>query len=287
MSDVVGPLWRRRWMIAAIVVVSTVGTYLVSSQRADRYRAAASVLVQNTTVQGMLNQPLLTTPDRVVADQALLVESRPVAERVIARLGLEDSAGALLDDVTAAAVPNSNLVRVSAERSSAAGAAQVANAFVEEHVALTQSRLESEIDAAVSNVRRALRGLPAGAVQRARLRDDLGRLLAAKSVLPAQARQVDVATPGARVDPHPARDALFAAVISTLLAIALAYALEWYSPRSWPARETAATAPGAGERDRAAGGADPDHAPPIADEADHSAPIAEEADAGVPGGRPA
>ena len=100
-TDVLGPLWRRRWLIALIVVASTAATYLISSQRADRYRATASLLAQNTTVQALLNQSLLTTPDRVLADQALTVASRPVAQRVIAGLGLRESADALREDVVA------------------------------------------------------------------------------------------------------------------------------------------------------------------------------------------
>lgn len=232
LSDVTGPLWRRRWLILAIVVLSTAATYLVASQRADRYRATASVLLQQTTVQGLLGQPLITTPERVVADQALLIASRPVAERVIARLGLDETADGVLGDVTAAAIPGASLVRVTAERPSASGAAQVANTFVREHIALAREQLGADIDRAVTAARAQLRAVPAsaaGAEQRRVLREEIARLLAARAVIPAQARQVDVAAaPAAAVDERPERDALFAAIISALLAITLAYALEWY-----------------------------------------------------------
>ena len=64
LRTLVAPLWQRRWLILAIVIAATAGTYLASSLRADRYRAASTVLVQNSAVRGILNEPLLTSPER-------------------------------------------------------------------------------------------------------------------------------------------------------------------------------------------------------------------------------
>jgi capsular polysaccharide biosynthesis protein len=247
-GDLIGPLWRRRWLILAIVVVSTAGTFVVSSSRAESYRATARVLVQTSTVQGLLNQPPLTTPERAIADQALLVRSRPVAERVIARRGLDESADELLADVTSAPAPGSNVVSVTAERSSAAGAVDVADAFVAEFISLGLEQLKAEIDDSIAKARRELSGLratPANKMERQILRDGVARLSAAEAVLPPQGRQVDRAT-AVRVDNRPGRDALFAFVTSALFAITLAYALEW-----WSRRGTGVSEPAIGEPDPA------------------------------------
>jgi capsular polysaccharide biosynthesis protein len=229
--EVVDPLRRRKWLILSIVVLATLVTYVVSSSRSDRYRATSTVLVQNSTVQGILNEPPLTTPERASSDQAHLIASRSVAERVAERLGLRETPESLLDDVTATPLLGSNVVAVTAERRSGSSAAQVANAFATEFIALGRDQLKAEIDAAIAQARARLRTLPATPAnreQREILRDGVSRLAAAEALLPPQGRQVDPATsPRAPIDRRPGRDALFALIIASLLAVTLAYALEW------------------------------------------------------------
>ena len=225
----VAPLWQRRWLIVAIVVAATAGTYLVASLRADRYRATATVLVENAAVRGILNEPLLTSPERATADQALLITSLPVAERVVRELGLDESAAGLLQDVSAKEVTGSNVVTVTAERASGASAAQVADAFVRAHIAERSERLKKEIAAEITRARNRLADVPAtdaNAQERQILRDGIARLSIAESVSGAQDSQVSNAVvPTQPVDKKPERDALFALVISALLAPALAYGL--------------------------------------------------------------
>lgn len=226
------PLWQRKWLILLIVVASTAGTYVASSTRTQRFRASSAVLVQNSAVRGILNEPLLTSPERATADQAVLIASTPVAERVVRKLRLTDSPSGLLADVSAKEVTGSNVVTVTAERSSAAGAARLADAFVGEHISLRSELLRSEVRQEIGRARRRLVRLPATVAneqERQILRDGIARLSIAESVPSTQDRQVSAAVvPTGPVGTHPARDALFAFVISALLAAALSYALSYW-----------------------------------------------------------
>lgn len=232
--DLIDPLWQRKWLLLAIVAAAAVGTYALSSQRSERFRAASRVLVQGSAVQGVLAQQS-SSPDRDTADQAQLVTSRAVAQGVISKLRLRETPQDLVDTVTAVPAIDSNFVTVTAERKSAAGAALVANAFVQQYAKLRSSEIFKEIDAAVSDARRQLALLPpsvANAQQRQDLRDFVGRLQTARAVVPSQVRQVDPATPPPRAfSPRPRRDALFALVIAGLFAVALAFLLERFDHR--------------------------------------------------------
>jgi capsular exopolysaccharide synthesis family protein len=234
-SRVVGPLWQRRWLILAIVVLATAGAYVASSLRQDRFRAAATVLVESSTVSGILGQQPSVTPERDTANQAQLIVSRAVADAVVARLRLHETPEQLLQDVSAAAQVGSNFVTVTAERDGAAQAAQVANAFVSQYLAQRAAQVNAEIDSAVADARRQaalLPATPAGAQQRRELQAAIGRLQAGRTGTASQARSVDPATvPGSPFSPRPLRDALFAFVISLLFAIALVYALERFDRR--------------------------------------------------------
>jgi polysaccharide biosynthesis transport protein len=234
LRDLVSPIWRRRWLILAIVVVSTTATYVASSHQDKRYRAQTRVFVSASVIQAILNGPSGGT-DRDTQDQAQLMTSRPVAKAVIKRLRLAETPNALQSTVTATATTGSNFVLVSAERASGAQAADVANAFVKEYVVYRGERLQQDVDPAISQARAQLSKLPTGlasAQQRQDLRSRITQLESARDVAPSQARQTDPAVaPTQPFSPRPKRDALFGLIIALVLALALAFNLDRFDRR--------------------------------------------------------
>lgn len=235
LRDVVGPIWRRRWLVLAIVVASTVGTYVASSQSDKRYRSTTRVFAANSQVQTIVAGSASPATDRTTLDQARVLVSRPVTDAVREQLSLRESARELLKTVSATPDTGSNYVVVSATRGSPDEAAAVANTFVQNYRQFRGQQLGRELDAAIRRVRQQVAGLPPGgaaAQEQQSLQATIGQLQAARAVAPSQARQDDEATPPtAPSSPRPKRDALFAAGISLLLAVGLAFGLDRFDRR--------------------------------------------------------
>lgn len=234
-QDWVGPFWRRRWLILAIVALSTVGAYVLSAQREKRYVATSQVNVSNSSAQIAVSGTFLPPTDRDTQDQAQLLVSRRVSQRVGERLRLSELPQELVKSITVVPSKGSNFVSVTAERSSPRQAADVANAYVREYITSRRRQLEGDFTQAIRRLRGQLARLPqrdVTAQQRQDLQVTLRQLQAGRAVAPLQARQTVTATiPQAPVSPQPGRDALFALVISALMAVSLVIALERFDRR--------------------------------------------------------
>lgn len=234
LRDITSPVWRRKWLVLTIVVLSTTATYVASSRQEKHYRSETRVLVSASAIQTIVNGPSGGT-DRDTHDQAELMLSRPVLQGVIKRLDLPESPAGLLGTVTATATQGSNFVVVEAERASGDQAAKVANAVVAEYIAYRGERLVRDVDPVINSARRQLANLPkgdSGALQRESLRSRISQLQAARDLAPSQARQTDLATASSQpFSPRPKRDAFFGLIISLVLALALAFNLERFDRR--------------------------------------------------------
>lgn len=234
LRDFVGPVWRRRWLVLAIVILSTVATYTASGRKTDRYRATTQVFVASSNIAAILGGGDSTGTERTTLDQAKLLRSRPVTLAVKARLHLADSPAALAGSVTAFPSPGSNFVTVTAQRATGAEAAAVANTYAEEYIRYRAAQTRRDAQAAITRISAQIASLPRrGASQQRRdLTQVLGQLKASRSITPTLTRQTDPATaPSFPFSPRPKRDAVFAFAISILLAIALAFALERFDRR--------------------------------------------------------
>src|SRR6185437_7602496 len=102
---------------------------------------------------------------------AALVRTPEVATAARTQLGLRRPASSLLDDVRTHVEGGSNVVDVTAEDTSAASAAQVANAFVDALIAQRTATFQSALSAALartpSDALRRLQGRPDPTLQRA------------------------------------------------------------------------------------------------------------------------
>lgn len=228
------PVWRRRWLVLAIVVASTVGTYVASAQQPKLFRSTTELFVANSEVEAIVTGATIAGTDRSTLDQSKLMVSEPVLGRVIQRLRLAESPSALSTTVTATPTSGSNFVAIVAERPSGGDAARVANTLAREYISYRQDQVNRDATTAVRRLRTQLASLPASnaSQQRADLRDTIRQLQAAQAATPSQIRQTERAVAsGVPFTPRPKRDAAFAMAISLALALALTFALERFDRR--------------------------------------------------------
>src|SRR3984885_13323040 len=153
------------WIVALCVVVCVGATALYVSGAQRRYRTSSEMLIPpvpagTTTLVGL---PVLFSsgdPTRDVLTASSLITTPQVAADVVSTLGLHESPSALLANVTATPVGQSNLVAVQASASSAAQAQRIANAFPQAVIATRAAALHQAIDAILPSLQAQAAKLP-------------------------------------------------------------------------------------------------------------------------------
>jgi succinoglycan biosynthesis transport protein ExoP len=129
---------RRRWKLLVIGLLVGVGLALgMSSLETPMYKAESTLLLEpdKTTTS-----PTIMDPDEV-ATQASVIASVGVAERVLNELKLDDTTQQLLKSVKVSVIDQTRTVAISAERRTAAEAADVANSFARQYIAFRSDTL--------------------------------------------------------------------------------------------------------------------------------------------------
>lgn len=160
------------WLVALCVVVCVAGTAVYVARAPRKYAATSDMLVSpipagTTTLVGL---PVLFSsgdPTRDVLTASSLITTPEVAAEVVRSLGLHESPGAVLADVTVTPVGQSNLVAVQASAPSAAQAVRIANAVPQAVITTRAAALHEAIAAILPSLQaqaarlpRALRGQP-------------------------------------------------------------------------------------------------------------------------------
>lgn len=234
LADYLRPLWGRKWLILVAVVVATGAVYAYYARQAKVYTTSTLVYIKDPgdPVTGV-SSPQST--DRAVQNQAALLYSRDTAAAVGQRIHFAGSAEQLLRRVAITSKAGEDFVNIAAQGSSPQESALIANSYAAEFVKLVNSALSSRVKRALDFSRQQLAALPDGpatALSRQNLNDQIARLQLAAEVPQTVTRQVDKALPGnAESAPKPLRNALFALVISLVLALAAAFGLERFDRR--------------------------------------------------------
>jgi len=157
----VGP-WLVVLTLTAACAAAAVGYGLTAPKR---YRATAQLLVSPVSV----NDPTFTGLDvlrdsggkqTAAASAAALLRSPQVADVVRADLGLARSRDSLLHALDAHVVDSSDVVAVTVEDTSAAGAAQLANAFADGLVKQRTASFQSQLAATIRRDEQLLNAVP-------------------------------------------------------------------------------------------------------------------------------
>jgi polysaccharide biosynthesis transport protein len=233
-ADYVRPIWSRKWLVILAVALATGGVYAYYASKPKVYTSATLVYVKDPG-DPVSGTPSFQSTDRTVSNQASLLYSRDTAATVARKIQFQGTADQLLERVSITSRAGQDFVNVVADGRTPREAARIANAYAREFVTFINNAQSDRIGRALELSRDQLADLPRGpATEAARqsLSEQIRRLELAESVPPTITRQVDPAVPpGAPSEPKPVRNALFAFVLSLVLAVGVAFGLERFDRR--------------------------------------------------------
>jgi succinoglycan biosynthesis transport protein ExoP len=223
-------MWRRKWLLLAIVIVIPTVVYFGSTLLPKTYQSQATINVQATAGASSVFSKVSSKPDSTEAQT--LIGTALVGRRAARLLGLPPSdARELLGHIsvtpTNPAESDGNFLTITAQDSNPVEAARIANAFAR---AVAQTRTS----AAVRNINQAIATLTAQAASepgdeasKESLAQQIQELRGLKAAQSGTTSIVELAVPASSpISPRPKRNAVIALVLALLIAAALAPLLD-------------------------------------------------------------
>ncbi len=256
-------LWKWLWLILLGAVIAGGVTYLVSSRSTPIYRASSQLLIQQAANPSGLQWTEVLTSERLAANYARLLTTRPVLNEVAANLRLPEVSSRIIVDP----VRETQIIVLHVEDPNPALATAIANdlpaVFISQNEKQQQQRINStleiyqtQIEGVQADIEQAQNQLQVftaleddgeeltleQAAQRARLeaslaqyRSSLAELLRNRDdVKRAEANRGDTITvvepaiePGGPIRPRVMVNTLIAAALGMLLLVAVAFLIEY------------------------------------------------------------
>jgi receptor protein-tyrosine kinase len=154
----VSTIRERKWLIGLTVLITTLAAIVYVSTATKVYEAESDLLItpvtnSDPTYAGLGLIAASSDPTRDVETASKLVHSVNVAKRVKTELHDGRSAQEILVHVTVQPVATSNIVAITADADSPAGAQRLANSFANQAVAERTAVFHSQLDAKIKNLR--------------------------------------------------------------------------------------------------------------------------------------
>ncbi len=223
-------IWRRKWLLLAIVVAIPVVVYVGSSLLPKTYQSKATINVQETVGASSVFSKISSKSQ--ASEAQTLIETTAVGRRAARLLGKPPSAAReLLGHISVAptnlAEPDSNFLTITAHSSNPVEAARIANAFAR---AVARTRTTS----AIHNIDKTIatlesQGTSEGGEKSSReaLALQLQQLRGLRAGQAETTPIVEAAVPAkAPISPQPKRNATIALILALLIAAALAPLLD-------------------------------------------------------------
>ncbi len=226
------PVLKRWWLILTVVPIVTIGTYLYYDSKPKTYSAATELFVQPRAIdQILLGANATANTEATIGNLALLIQTRTVASEAAKRLRKADVqvAGG---SVSAEPIEKSNFIVISATAPTPVGAAALANAYTSAFIATQQRQLHGEAEQTLKIAERQLNNLGTGPESLSK-REALEERIQTLELVSSQSsstgiKVVERAFPSSIPTDHdPMSHAIFALVVSLMLAIAGAFGLEY------------------------------------------------------------
>jgi Mrp family chromosome partitioning ATPase/capsular polysaccharide biosynthesis protein len=229
--DYLRPIWRHKWLIAALVVAVTAATYTYYNGQPRQYATSTQVFLQPSAASSAVTGASASQfSDRDIANLARLLTTRPVAVRVAKQIGYTGDPIGLLGAVRVIPDVGSNFVTISATSGDPVLTAKLANGFAKAFIDQQFETSRQQLRDALSAAQRQYDGIPPAQRKEAAATALLARIQgfqALLSVAVGDIQQLDTAPiPGAPFAPHPRNNATFAFALSLLFGILAAYALD-------------------------------------------------------------
>jgi succinoglycan biosynthesis transport protein ExoP len=232
LRDYLRPILSRLPLILALVVVVTGATYFYYDRKPEVYASSTRLMVADSEVDRLLSGKGAARDQNAVANLSVLIQTEPVARVAAKRLGYRGDPRGLLGAIEVGSEKESDFLAITSSAGDPEVAARVANAFARAFITVTTEERRRAAGLAVESLQEQIEALgtgPANADRRAEMRERLEELRSIAD-LPAYAvgtRQLDKAVPvPTPIEPKPMRNAIFAFVVTLMLAIAGAFGLE-------------------------------------------------------------
>jgi Mrp family chromosome partitioning ATPase/capsular polysaccharide biosynthesis protein len=230
------PLWSYSWLIIALVVVATAGTYYYYDQKPRTYGASTTLFVENSGADQAFGT-MGNQQDRNLMNQVFLLKSRRVAKRAAEILKVKADPGALLAVVNATPVENADFIRLNSTWSDPRGAARIADAYAQAFMDVQSGDLAKKAHKARIEAERQLAQIQKNSAQpgsnaESELTVKIQNLKQVEQLPGAGLSQTDpaVASP-APLSPKPKQNAMFAFALALALGVLAAYALARFDRR--------------------------------------------------------
>lgn len=234
--DYVRPVLARWWIVAIVVVVATAGTYFYYESQPKVFKASTRLYTALDSAIPDADGGTSTQVDpQDAANAAALITSRATAAAVVPKLKFRTTVDSVVGSLAATTTEATTFITITATRSTGTEAAELANAAARYYIDSRSTAARVQLERYEKQQREQLRNIPrtretldsrtalATALRQTRLRLELPQ---------GVTTQLDPAVvPGVPESPKPKRNALFGFVLSLLVAIGLAFALERFDRR--------------------------------------------------------
>jgi Mrp family chromosome partitioning ATPase len=234
-----GLVRARKWLIAAIVIAAGALALAASLAQSDRYQASADLVFGKTTnADAIVSGSTADTaedPVRAAATNLALAGLDTVATRVKQRFRGTATVQEIRSAVSIHAQGESDVVSVTAEWSSPAQAAAIANAFATEIVAQRRETAQADIQRGIDALKARIPAAPATAAERtsaASMQGKVTELETLKALTTGNVHVAESATPpDHRSSPKPVRNAIIAGFVAAILSFFLVVLLARFDDR--------------------------------------------------------
>ncbi|HYM54651.1 MAG TPA: polysaccharide biosynthesis tyrosine autokinase, partial [Solirubrobacteraceae bacterium] len=234
--ELLAVLWRRRLVVALVVLISVIASVGLSLRSPKQYSSSAQLLFRDPGfAQALYGNNLFSTgaeePQRTTQTSIDVVTSLNVAEVAAGLLKTRDSPSSLIRSISVEPNANADIATVQATRSDPREAAAVANAFADGYVAYRRESDRAKVAQAEELVNQSIQTSTSSA-QQAKLEESLRQLGVLRALQTGNAEVIERAQPnGAAVSPKPKRDGMLGLVVGLLVGCALALLVDFLDRR--------------------------------------------------------
>ncbi len=227
LGDYLRPLRSRWWLVLLITGLATVGTYLYYVSKPKQYAATTTLFLERGN---SVTDPGPQDPDRDARNRAVLLRTNAVAREVARDIKFQGDPRTLLDRLSVAPSEGTDFLTITIDGQDRRQITVLANAFARAYATLTDRTARARAKAAREEAERRLASVPQvpeTRQARKQLSQNVQQLRVEENTSEPTARQLEpAAVPTTPTGPKPGRNALFALVLSGIIAMLLAYGLE-------------------------------------------------------------
>lgn len=238
LRDYAGVVVRRKWIVVAATLITTVIAVVLSALQTPIYSTDAEVLIQPRGQDGLFQDQIVNLNDRAIETEIQVIEGQAVRARVQQDLELTR----VPDEVSASSVGATDVISVRVRDANASNAAVLATGYAQAYIDVRREQSVAELLAASTEVQMAIDdlqtqidALPPGDPQRTSLAAQLANFQTTLDQLRVDAalrtggasviKQAEV--PDSPVEPTPLRTAVLAFIVGLLIGLGAAFLIDY------------------------------------------------------------